>query len=76
MSELQSIQRDVAEIRDAVRRMERSLNGNGEPGIKTRLALVEHWIGGARRTVALIVGSAIAAVGSAAVALLKATIGG
>ena len=76
MTQLDTIQRELAQIRTTVDRIEHGLNGNGRPGLKTRVALLEQWIGGARRLVAIVVGSALAAISSAAVVLFKAVIGG
>ncbi|MFA9478513.1 hypothetical protein ACERK3_09415 [Phycisphaerales bacterium AB-hyl4] len=67
---------ELRQIKDSMRRIEHSLNGNGQPGIKTRLALIEHWIRDARRVVVLVIGSALAAVSSAVVVLVKAAVGG
>lgn len=68
------LKQQLDDIRDAVGRIEHAINGNGQPGLKTRMALVERWIASADKLVWLVIGSGIAS-GSAA-AFLTQLLGG
>lgn len=70
MSELQAIREDVREVKAAVERIEHALNGNGMPGIKTRLYVIEQWIRGAGRMVWVVIGAAVTSVVGGVVTVL------
>lgn len=63
---------DIIEIKAAVGRIEHSLNGNGQPGLKTRVALVERWQANAGKFFWLVVGATVTTLVSAGVALFAA----
>ena len=72
----ESLQNDIAEIKQALRRIDSTLHGNGSPGLKTRVALLESWKSGASRLMWIAVGSAFAAVTSAGIVVFRLMIGG
>lgn len=63
---------DIAEIKASVFRIEHSLNGNGQPGLKTRVALLEQTSANASRLFWIIVGATVTTVTSTALALFAA----
>jgi len=76
MSDLQTLREDIIEIKAVVSRIESSLNGNGTPGIKTRVALLERWRDSASKLIWIVLGCSISALFSAGVLLVKAVISG
>lgn len=69
---MSDIRDDIIEIKATVGRIEHSLNGNGHPGLKTRVAIVERWQGAAGRLFWIVVAATITTLFSAGVAIFAA----
>lgn len=69
-----AIRQDLHEIKESIGRIEHTLNGNGRPGLKTRVAILEQMAGAASRLTWIVVTSALTAMASAAVVLFKLVI--
>jgi len=66
---------ELKEIKQSLARIEYALNGNGAPGIKTRLALLENWSSSIKRLSWLMIGCTFTAVGSALTIIITTAIG-
>jgi len=66
--QIEEMGKDITEIKDIVTGIAESLNGNGKPGIKTRMALVED---GLRRSWWFLGGVGVAILGLLAGVVVK-----
>ncbi len=71
MSENDQVRRsDIEDIKQTLREIQHSINGNGSPGILTRLRLLETWQTGVSRMVWIAVGAASVSVISGLITVL------